>query len=107
MSELPFPFTANETPKKGEFVRWKKVSFDEIDYSDPAQLRAAQRSEMQHQWVKLYALRTVRDALRLCYETRGVNALEDCRDLALRYLEMLPTHKLHGYSAIQRNDPSK
>ncbi|KAK9353199.1 hypothetical protein V1505DRAFT_362642 [Lipomyces doorenjongii] len=101
------PFIDHDLPKNGEFKRWKKVSFDDIDYNDPVQLRAAQESELQHQWVKQYALRVVRDALNLCYETRGVNATEDCRDLALKYLEMLPTHRLHGYAGIQRNDPSK
>ncbi|KAJ8097914.1 hypothetical protein POJ06DRAFT_260457 [Lipomyces tetrasporus] len=101
------PFIDHDLPKNGEFKRWKKVSFDDIDYSDPVQLRAAQVSELQHQWVKQYALRVVRDALKLCYETRGVNANEDCKDLALKYLEMLPTHRLKGYAGIQRNDPSK
>lgn len=64
------------------FPRWKKVSFDEVDYADPIALKGAQMSEVQHQWVKLYALRTVRKALMMCYETRGVNNIEDCRELA-------------------------
>ncbi|KAK9456245.1 hypothetical protein V1511DRAFT_496952 [Dipodascopsis uninucleata] len=100
-------FIDHEVPPEGEFRRYKKVSFDDIDYKDPAQLRAAQRSELEHQWIKQYALRVTRDALKLCYETRSVNQLEDCKDLALKYFEMLPTHRLHGYAAIQKNDPSK
>ncbi|KAK9383013.1 uncharacterized protein V2V93DRAFT_403217 [Kockiozyma suomiensis] len=105
---LPFPFNVNDKPEGSKtFPRWKKVSFDEVDYADPIALKGAQMSEVQHQWVKLYALRTVRKALMMCYETRGVNNIEDCRELALRYMEMLPTHRLHGYNALQRNDPSK
>ncbi|KAK7206864.1 nadh-ubiquinone oxidoreductase mitochondrial [Myxozyma melibiosi] len=104
----PFPLTLNDKPEgENKFPRYKKVSFDEIDYSDPSQLKAAQMSEVQHQWVKLYAMRTVRKALQMCYDTKGVNHIEDCRELALRYTEMLPSHRLHGYTGVQRNDPSK
>ncbi|KAK9478421.1 hypothetical protein V1514DRAFT_320141 [Lipomyces japonicus] len=87
--------------------RYKEVSFDDIDYNDPVALRQAQRSELEHQWIKQYALRELRKALKLCYEVRGVNHQQDCKDLALKYLDLLPSHKLHGYTGIQRNDPSK
>ncbi|KAK9467907.1 hypothetical protein V1512DRAFT_260335 [Lipomyces arxii] len=101
------PFLEHELPKEGTFKRWTKVSFDDIDYEDDKQIRAAQVSEVQRQLIRQHTLRVVRDALKMCYATQGVNHLEECKDLALKYLEMLPSHRIKGYNAVQRNDPSK
>ncbi|KAK9470270.1 uncharacterized protein V1510DRAFT_405189 [Dipodascopsis tothii] len=92
--------TAPHTP-------YKKVSFDEIDYKNPDELKAAQDSALKEQFVRLYALRTVREALQKCYKSQQVNHYENCKDIAEKYLDMLPTHRINGYMAYQRNDPSK
>lgn len=83
------------------------VSFDDIDYSDHRQLRKAQTSMLREQAIRVKALDVVRRALEKCFETQGPNQLENCRDLAERYLEMLPTHEMRGFLKYQRNDPTK
>lgn len=83
------------------------VSFDEIDYNDHRQLRKAQDSMLREQAIRVQALDVVRKALEKCYETQGPNQQENCKDLAERYLDMLPTHEMRGYMSYQRNDPTK
>ncbi|CAM9011987.1 unnamed protein product [Wickerhamomyces anomalus] len=83
------------------------VSFDNIDYEDPIALRSAQESMLREQWIRSNALRVCRRALEKCYRHHGVNHYEECRDLAEKYMQMLPTHKVKGFYGYQRNDPSK
>ncbi|KAK9459140.1 uncharacterized protein V1516DRAFT_666415 [Lipomyces oligophaga] len=106
-SETAFPLNGELLTTSSDHVRWKDVSFDDVDYANPSELKKAQFSEYQHQLVKLYAFRTVQRALEMCRKTQGVNAIEDCRHLALRYMELLPKSALRGHNFIQRNDPSK
>uniref|UniRef100_A0A060T4C2 ARAD1A15818p n=1 Tax=Blastobotrys adeninivorans TaxID=409370 RepID=A0A060T4C2_BLAAD len=90
-----------------EHIRPELVSFDDIDYNDPKQLRAAQQSMIREQWIRVEALKVLRGALEKCFQTQGSNQYENCKDLAERYLDMLPNHKVQGYLAYQRNDPTK
>lgn len=87
--------------------RPEPVSFDEIDYNDHRQLRQAQDSLLREQAIRVRALDVVRKALEKCFETQGPNQLENCRDLAERYLDLLPSSEMRGYNSYQRNDPTK
>ncbi|VVT55779.1 uncharacterized protein SAPINGB_P004734 [Magnusiomyces paraingens] len=90
-----------------EHQRPELVSFDDIDYSDNQALKQAQESFVREQWIRVEALKTVRRALEKCFQTQGVNQYENCKDIAEKYLDMLPTHRVKGYLAYQRNDPRK
>lgn len=83
------------------------MSFDTIDYEDPVALRSAQESMIREQYIRANALKVCRRALEKCYKHHGVNNYEECRDLAEKYLKLLPTSKIEGYAGYQFNDPSK
>lgn len=55
---------------------------------------AKKDAHIKEQWVKTMEIRLVRDELNKCYKGEGVNATEHCKDLALRYLGMLKSHKV-------------
>lgn len=83
------------------------VSFDEIDYSDHRKVRQAQESLIREQAIRVKSLEVLRRALEKCFETQGPNQQEACKDLAERYLDMLPNSEMRGYLKYQRNDPTK
>ncbi|KAG7880858.1 hypothetical protein KL905_002274 [Ogataea polymorpha] len=89
------------------FKKSPDVSFDDIDYRDPLELKKAQESLMREQFIKLEVLKIVRKALENCFKVNGPNAYEDCRNLANRYLDLLPESRAQGFLGYQRNDPSK
>ncbi|ODV89150.1 hypothetical protein CANCADRAFT_53660 [Tortispora caseinolytica NRRL Y-17796] len=86
---------------------FEKVSFDDIDYSKPGELLQAQESELREQWLKAEAFRQIQTVLSRCYRQQKTNSQENCRDIAEKYLEMLPKSNINGFLGIQRNDPSK
>ncbi|GMG48695.1 unnamed protein product [Ambrosiozyma monospora] len=83
------------------------ISFDEIDYRNTHDLRRAQESLLREQFVKIEALKIVRKALENCFKVNGPNGFEECRNLADKYLDLLPESRAQGYLGYQRNDPSK
>lgn len=83
------------------------VSFDSIDYNNPRQVRDAQQTLIREQAVRVKALEVVRKALERCFETQGVNQFENCKEIAERYLDLLPNSEMRGYLAYQRNDWTK
>lgn len=90
-----------------EFQSNKDVSFDDIDYRNPVDLKAAQETLLKEQFVKVEYLKLVRKALENCWKVSGPNGYEDCRELADKYLALLPESRAQGYLGYQRNDPSK
>lgn len=88
-------------------IRPETVSFDEINYDDREQVRQAQESLIREQAIRVQALDTVRKALEKCFETQGPNQQENCKHLAERYLDLLPTSEMRGFLSYQRNDPTK
>jgi hypothetical protein len=72
------------TPESAAFLAQKpKVppTFDGVDYSDNAALKAAQDAVIREQWVKSMMVRLVRDELGKCYWREGVNHFEKCAEL--------------------------
>lgn len=90
-----------------EFQTSPNVSFDDIDYRDPVALKQAQETLLKEQFVKVEYLKLVRKALENCWKVSGPNGYEDCRELADKYLALLPESRAQGYLGYQRNDPSK
>ncbi|ODV96676.1 hypothetical protein PACTADRAFT_48499 [Pachysolen tannophilus NRRL Y-2460] len=90
-----------------EHIRSPNVSFDTINYAEPEQLRLAQESMLREQLVRVAALKVVRKALEKCYAVTAPNHYEDCREIAEKYMDMLPNHRVQGYLGYQKNDPSK
>ncbi|KAF6010374.1 hypothetical protein HII13_003148 [Brettanomyces bruxellensis] len=90
-----------------KFEHAPEVSFDEIDYKNPNELKAARESMLKEQFVRVEMLKIVRKALETCFQVNGPNNYEECRNLADKYLDMLPDHRAQGYLGYQRNDPSK
>ncbi|ODV83476.1 hypothetical protein CANARDRAFT_29925 [[Candida] arabinofermentans NRRL YB-2248] len=95
------------TKEEATFKRSPDVSFDEIDYRNPMDLKNAQESMLREQFVRIEVFKMVRKALENCFRVNGPNAFEECRDLADKYLDMLPNSRAQGYMGYQRNDPSK
>lgn len=89
------------------FKQSPNVSFDNIDYNDPIALKNAQESLLREQFVKIEIVKTVRKALENCFRVAGPNANEDCREIAEKYMNMLPDGRAQGFLGYQRNDPSK
>ncbi|GMM31105.1 hypothetical protein DAMA08_038500 [Martiniozyma asiatica (nom. inval.)] len=89
------------------FKHAPEVSFDEIDYRNPVDLKNAQESMLKEQFVKIEYLKMVRKALENCWKVSGPNGYEDCRELADKYLALLPESRVQGYLGYQRNDPTK
>lgn len=65
-----------------EHERPALVSFDDIDYNDQRQIRAAQDSMLREQYIRVETLKVIRRALEKCYQTQGANQYENCKDLA-------------------------
>lgn len=51
---------------------------------------------MRESWVKAMEVRIVRTELQKCYKYEGVNQLENCKELAERYMQMLRDNKVRG-----------
>lgn len=68
-----------------EHERPALVSFDDIDYNNQRQIKAAQDSMLREQWIRVEALKVMRRALEKCYETQGQNQYENCKDLAGKF----------------------
>ncbi|KAJ2489930.1 hypothetical protein IWW37_003560 [Coemansia sp. RSA 2050] len=51
---------------------------------------------VRDQWVKIMKLRIVREKLTECYHREGVNHMQNCRELAERYLRDLPGAQIGG-----------
>ncbi|KAJ1930791.1 hypothetical protein EC988_010007 [Linderina pennispora] len=45
---------------------------------------------VREKWVKIMKLRILREKLNECYHREGVNHMQNCRGLVLRYLNELP-----------------
>lgn len=90
-----------------EFQHAPEVSFDEIDYRNAADLKDAQESLLKEQFVKVEVVKIVRKALENCFKVNGPNGYEDCREIADKYMALLPESRASGYLGYQRNDPTK
>ncbi|KAL1636126.1 hypothetical protein SLS58_009975 [Diplodia intermedia] len=94
------------TPESAAFLEKKpKVppTFDGVDYSDNAALKAAQDAVLREQWVKSMMARLVREEMGKCYYREGVNHLEKCGHLRERYFELLKESKVKGHMWQQQN----
>ncbi len=94
-------------PTSRDFKKSPDVSFDEIDYRNPLDLKNAQESMLREQFIRIEALKMVRKALENCFRVNGPSGFEECRDLADKYLALLPNSRGEGFLGYQRNDPSK
>ena len=59
-------------------------------------LQQKRKDELFEQWVRVMELRIVREKLKECYLTEGVNRYYSCRALAERVRDMTATHRLKG-----------
>lgn len=63
--------------------------------------RLKERDEhIRESWIRAMEARLVRDKLQKCYRLEGVNHLENCKDLADQYTQMLKDNRVHGYKNI-------
>ncbi|ODQ48620.1 hypothetical protein PICMEDRAFT_14160 [Pichia membranifaciens NRRL Y-2026] len=92
---------------ESEFKHAPSVSFDEIDYRNEVDLKKAQESMLKEQFVKIEVVKIVRKALENCFKVNGPNGYEDCREIADKYMALLPESRAQGYLGYQRNDPTK
>lgn len=50
--------------------------------------------DVRESWIRTMEARLVRDDLQKCYRVEGVNYLENCKDLAERYAQMLKDNRV-------------
>ncbi|KAI0091353.1 NADH-ubiquinone oxidoreductase 12 kDa subunit [Irpex rosettiformis] len=63
--------------------------------------RLQQREDfIRESWIRTMEARIVQDNLQKCYRYEGVNNLENCKQLAQRYAQMLKDNRLQGYKHI-------
>jgi len=55
---------------------------------------------IREQWIQLMEARLVREELIKCQRAEGVNAYAVCKDLAERYLTMLPDARVKGWKVV-------
>ncbi len=63
----------------------------------------ARETIIREQWVNVMKMRLVRLKMEKCYRFEGANHIENCRDLAEKYLGMLqdPKNKIRGYKLAE------
>lgn len=54
----------------------------------------AQSEHIRESWVRAMEARIVQQNLQKCYRIEGVNNLENCKQLADRYIEMLKENRV-------------
>ncbi|KAJ1982806.1 hypothetical protein H4R35_000165 [Dimargaris xerosporica] len=90
-------------PHKQEFARVK--DFDELESGDHIGYRRARDQYLRESWIRVMELRIVKDRIKQCYLTEGVNYRQNCRDLAELYLDMAKAYRLRGYKRVDGQPP--
>jgi NADH dehydrogenase (ubiquinone) 1 beta subcomplex subunit 10 len=65
-----------------------------VEISGPTERVKAREEHIRETWVRAMEARIVRDELKRCQRTEGVNTLETCQHLADRYLTMLKENRV-------------
>lgn len=53
---------------------------------------------LREEWVKTMEIRITREALGKCQKIEGVNHYESCKDLAVKYKDMLADAQVRSYN---------
>jgi len=61
----------------------------------------AREQKLREDWIKLMEHRLLRDQLKKCYKTEGVNHFQNCKELAEKYLNLLEESKIKGYRKLK------
>ncbi|KAI8911604.1 hypothetical protein EDD86DRAFT_202831 [Gorgonomyces haynaldii] len=77
-----------------------------LNYYDRAAVVKAKDEYFYKQLVRNQEISIVRDKLKWCYRKEGVNHLENCRELAHQYLDLLNTMKSGMFTGFKMDQPS-
>eukprot|EP00884_Botryococcus_braunii_P010880 jgi/Botrbrau1/19794/Bobra.0124s0042.1 len=87
-------------PWKGVYAPPPPENFDPEDpYKDPVALTEHRLYLMREKAVKVEKAKILREKLKECYITEGVNFIQECKPLALAYLA-----SIRGASAAANNN---
>ncbi|PVV00761.1 hypothetical protein BB560_004158 [Smittium megazygosporum] len=77
-------------------------SANKYNYVDRQKIYEKRENVIREQWIKLMETRILREKLEECYETQGDNHIENCRELALRYLDQFPKTEITGWQKAEK-----
>ncbi|PVU96911.1 hypothetical protein BB559_002213 [Furculomyces boomerangus] len=75
---------------------------ENFNYADRQKILDERNKIVREQWIKLMETRILREKLEECYLREGVNHLENCRELALRYLDEFPKNRVEGWYKMKK-----
>ncbi|CAD6583421.1 MAG: hypothetical protein TREMPRED_003545 [Tremellales sp. Tagirdzhanova-0007] len=66
-------------------------------------VRYAEREHhVRETWVKAMEARLVREELKKCYRGEGVNHMQNCKELADRYVLMIRENAIKGFITVDK-----
>lgn len=57
---------------------------------------------VRERWIRVMEARITQEKLQKCYRLQGVNHLENCKDIADKYTQMLKDNRVSGMSRRRR-----
>ncbi|GJE85517.1 hypothetical protein PsYK624_015960 [Phanerochaete sordida] len=76
------------------------MAFNETSPEFLAKKLKERDEHVRETWIRAMEARIVRDNLQKCYRLEGVNYLENCKDIAERYAQMLKDNRVQGFRNI-------
>mmetsp|Transcript_73009 Transcript_73009/g.152449 ORF Transcript_73009/g.152449 Transcript_73009/m.152449 type:complete len:109 (-) Transcript_73009:249-575(-) len=76
-------------PIKSDPQASANFTFPSDDPNDPLAKQNKKEESVRESWVKIMGARELRDAVRQCYRTEGVNHSDKCREVAMAYMEAI------------------
>ncbi|OMJ26822.1 NADH-ubiquinone oxidoreductase 12 kDa subunit, mitochondrial [Smittium culicis] len=75
---------------------------DNFTHAERQKILGERDKIVREQWIKLMETRIVREKLEECYLKEGVNHFDNCRELALRYLDEFPKTRIEGWYKLPK-----
>ncbi|CAI2191068.1 1587_t:CDS:2 [Funneliformis geosporum] len=79
---------------------------EEVEQNDRPGIMDAREQKIREDWVKSMELRILRDQMKRCYKTEGVNHYQNCKELSEKYLSLLEESKVKGYRKLKSSKSS-
>ncbi|KAL8287423.1 hypothetical protein RQP46_003281 [Phenoliferia psychrophenolica] len=64
------------------------------------EVKEARDAQIRESWVGVMEARLVREELQKCWRTEGVNHYEVCHPLTAKYLDLLRTNRIEGFTKL-------
>ncbi|POY76359.1 hypothetical protein BMF94_0556 [Rhodotorula taiwanensis] len=64
------------------------------------EIKESREEAIRQSWIGVMEARLVREELAKCWRTEGVNHYEVCHPLTEKYLDLLRTNRIEGYTKL-------